>query len=265
MELNIETSEKEQIIDAREDGFSALALRKEGQTVDRTSFADAQRGKPSMPSLELVDSGAHGFEKQASSAKKDAARAGNETKDLKGEKKNEKTTSGGEHKQDGADQKNSPSNSQKANVKTELKHFGEGLATGLFLSPINGITQLINHAFKAHIKPIEFKDQKVMEKSTAGKIGKSAGDMLSFAAVSVATGSVGGTLKLGAEGAKLADAAVAGAVHGGILTPSSDQHFWTERLKNAGTKALEKGTPEGKIRTAEELVKNTRENQEKDQ
>lgn len=258
MEFKNEISEKENRFTAQEHGLTALELMKERPLVERTS-SKAEGAKPEMPSLELVDKKTHDSENKTHA--KDKVE---DSKDHKDQKTNEKQNSG-DHKSNSSENAKSHSDSPKPSAKTELKNFGEGLATGLFLSPINGITQLINHTFKAHINPIEFKDQKEMEKSAGGKIGKIAGDALSLATVSVGTGGVGGALKLGAEGAKIADAAVAGAVHGGVLTPSNDQHFWTERLKNAGTKALDKGTPEGRIRTGEEFVKKAHENQEKNE
>lgn len=147
--------------------------------------------------------------------------------------------------------------SSKEKVVTELKHFGEGLATGIALAPINGVTQLFNHIFHTHIGKIQFHDQAEVDKSIAGKIGKFAGGALSTAAVGVATGGVSEVMGLTGKAAIAADAAATAAVKGGVLTPTDENngHFWRDRLENAATGAAKGLLPKGQKAALETTMK----------
>lgn len=216
---------------------------------NRSSASDLNAG--TMPKLEIASS-----EKDASKGTAD-----DRSKDGSAAKRGAgapKTETGSRSKEIEPKEKK-----QEDKVVKELRQFGEGLASGLVLKPINGLTQLLNHMFKTRIKKIEFKDQRELEKSAAGKIGQFAGDALSTAALGFGTAGLGTAMKVAGAGAKVVDLAAAGAIKGGILTPTDDDKFWEKRFVSATTGAVDKAKSSGRIDTAADTVRKVYEVNEK--
>ena len=169
------------------------------------------------------------------------------------------TESGGEKEQKNKqEEKNKPDEhpkSKKEKIVNELKHFGEGLASGLAITPINGFTQLLNHVFHTKIGKIKFPDQAELDKSIAGKIGSAAGDAL----FSVGTGGIGKAVGMGGKAL-----AATAAVREGVFTPTNENKessFWKERINNAAAGAS-KVVPVGKITAVAEASMNQAEKAE---
>ncbi len=128
-------------------------------------------------------------------------------------------------------------------VETDLKAgahqvqlFGEGVLTGAILNPINGVEQIINNVAGTHLPPLELTNQEEVNHSIAGKIGIVGGTILDFVLTDGAAGAV-----MGVEAGSVASLAVAGAVQGGILTPSDSGKtggaFFIDRIENAAIDA----------------------------
>lgn len=128
-------------------------------------------------------------------------------------------------------------------VETDLKAaghqvqlFGEGVLTGAVLNPINGVEQIINNVAGTHLPPLELTNQEEVNHSIAGKIGIVGGTILDFVLTDGAAGAV-----MGVEAGSMASLAVAGAVQGGILTPSDSSKtggaFFLDRVENAAIDA----------------------------
>ena len=124
----------------------------------------------------------------------------------------------------------------------EVEHqavlLGEGLVSGAILNPINAVTQLSNNLLGTHLEHIEFANQKEVDASIAGKIGEIAGTAADFIALSVVTGGAADVaLGAGAVGDAVGLAA-AGAIQGGIFTPTSANDtggsFIVDRIEGAG-------------------------------
>jgi hypothetical protein len=195
------------------EAFQAFDLLKQGR------FLDA--GKTSsnhVPELILTDNSA----KAAGQAKEKYDQKDQQGKMVtEGESSDKKPEENKEHKKESAGD--------------GLKHFGQGLLSGIVLEPINGLTQLANHTLGTNIGEIHFGNQKEVDESAAGKAGKSTGKAAENAAVGAVT--KGTATKLGLNGKKAVafDAVLAGSIDGGILTPVNDKNgdFWSSRMNNA--------------------------------
>ncbi|HEY9718067.1 MAG TPA: hypothetical protein V6C69_11395 [Trichormus sp.] len=112
--------------------------------------------------------------------------------------------------------------------------FGEGLVSGAVLNPINALGQLSNHALGTDFGTAKFSNQDEVNNSMSGKIGEFLGTTADFIGLTVATGGLGDAVGLGAVGAMSLDVGSAGAIEGGLLTPTSNKNFIAGRLENAG-------------------------------
>ncbi len=125
-------------------------------------------------------------------------------------------------------------------VVKEVDHqamlLGEGVVTGALLNPINGIEQIVNNVAGTHLPPLEFSNQDEVNHSIAGKVGIVGGTIAAFVLTDGAAGAA-----LGVEAGSIASLAVAGAVQGGILTPSDSTKtggaFFLDRIENAAIDA----------------------------
>lgn len=210
-------SSVEQSENAREAGMNSVDLLKEKQNQKTSNPNDK-----GLPGLTLTDS----QQKVAEEKPEQAAAA--------------RVQKAEEKKQDDPKEKNTEEKPKSKNEKivNELKHFGQGLASGIFLKPVNGITQILNHVFHTKIPEIRFKDQSEVDKSVAGKIGSIAGDAL----LTVGTGGAAKAIGLGKAGL-----AATGAVREGVLSPTDESkqdssvEFWKDRLAKAAAGAGKNG------------------------
>lgn len=117
-------------------------------------------------------------------------------------------------------------------VLKQGKLFGEGLVTGAVLNPINGVTQLIGNTADVHLPKLEFSNQAEVNNSWAGKIGTIGGTAADFV---LTAGGV--SAAVGIEASSATALGTAGAIQGGVLTPTADGSkggtFVANRLENA--------------------------------
>ncbi len=104
------------------------------------------------------------------------------------------------------------------NVEKQGKLLGEGLVTGAVLNPINGVRELVNIVPGVHLPKLEFSNQAEVDKSWAGKIGMVGGTAADFVLTAGAVSSFAG-----AEASSALTLGKAGAIQGGLLTPTSDR------------------------------------------
>lgn len=118
----------------------------------------------------------------------------------------------------------------------QIQLFGQGMITGAILNPVNGVEQIINNVAGTELPPLEFSNQKEVNNSLAGKIGMVGGTIATFVLTDGAAGAL-----LGVEAGSIATLAVAGAVQGGVFTPSDNSKrggdFFLDRIGNAAIDA----------------------------
>jgi|LakMenEpi03Aug12_release.lakeMendotaPanAssembly.Ray.scaffolds.fasta_scaffold131887_1 hypothetical protein len=109
--------------------------------------------------------------------------------------------------------------------------YEEGLTKGLVLNAVNGYTQYMSHLYGPIIKgitgkdpidlTIKFPNEKEVDSSTFGKVGTVVGQISQAVLLAAFTGGGSLPLQIGK-----------GALIGGMLTPTSDNNFWRNRLEN---------------------------------
>jgi len=123
-------------------------------------------------------------------------------------------------------------------VGHQAELLGEGVVTGAIFNPINGVEQIVNSVAGTHLPALEFTNQEEVNHSIAGKIGMVAGTIVDFVVTDGAAGAL-----MGVEAGSVASLAVAGAIQGGILSPSDSNKtggaFLLDRIENA---AIDAGT-----------------------
>ncbi|MDX1985829.1 MAG: hypothetical protein SFV17_03995 [Candidatus Obscuribacter sp.] len=96
----------------------------------------------------------------------------------------------------------------------------EGFVSGLATSPLNGLSQLSNKSFGTNFKPLQFANQSEIDTSISGNIGKMVGTSAAFIALALATRRV-----MPMRSQLLSESVAfgtAGAIQGGVLTPTRD-------------------------------------------
>ncbi len=122
-------------------------------------------------------------------------------------------------------------------VAHQAELLGKGVVTGVVLNPINGIGQIVNNIAGTELPPLEFTNQAEVNDSIAGKVGIVAGTIGTFVLTSGAASAL-----IGLEAGGLASLTIAGAVQGGIFTPSDKSKtggaFFMDRAENAAIEAV---------------------------
>ncbi len=113
------------------------------------------------------------------------------------------------------------------NVEKQGKLLGEGLLTGAVLNPINGVRELVNIVPGVHLPKLELSNQAEVNKSWAGKIGMVGGTAADFVLTAGAVSSFAG-----AEASSALTLGKAGAIQGGLFTPTSDRSSTGNILAN---------------------------------
>ncbi|MDP3506736.1 MAG: hypothetical protein Q8T09_01980 [Candidatus Melainabacteria bacterium] len=99
----------------------------------------------------------------------------------------------------------------------------EGIFSGLALNPINGLTQLANKSIGTDFKAIHLDAQNEIDSSFYGNVGKMIGTSAAFFALALATKKFTPLSSKMLGSAVLSEAVAygtAGALHGGLLTPT---------------------------------------------
>jgi hypothetical protein len=106
--------------------------------------------------------------------------------------------------------------------------FTEGVISGAVLNPINGVGQFFGAG------PVQLDNQKDVDGSWAGKAGEVVGTGADMIGLTIATGGVAGAAGLTGYTALAVSAGTAGAIEGGVFTPSADpNNLLTSRLESA--------------------------------
>jgi hypothetical protein len=116
-------------------------------------------------------------------------------------------------------------------IEKQGKLLGEGVLTGAVLNPINGLTQLVGQVGDVHLPKLELSNQAEVNNSWAGKIGTIGGTAADFV---LTAGGV--SAAVGIEASSATALGTAGAIQGGLLTPTADGSsgsFVTARLEDA--------------------------------
>jgi hypothetical protein len=139
-----------------------------------------------------------------------------------------------------------PEHHKNGGFLTEIVHqaklAGEGLVDGIALTPINAVTQIANKTIGSDIKKLEFSNQKEVDASTAGTIGKVVGSAVDFMAISAATGGLAdAALGVGVT-ADIVSMGAAGAIQMGVLMPSDNNKTGAKFLLDRAENGLVSGT-----------------------
>lgn len=120
-------------------------------------------------------------------------------------------------------------------VARQAADFGQALIQASVEKPINGVSQLVNHALPSHLPELHIVDGEAASRSAGGMLGSIAGSALNFYALNKLGGGLLG--ELGGRG--IAGSAlrmgITGAVYEGVFTPSdiNSASFFGDRLTSA--------------------------------
>ena len=106
-----------------------------------------------------------------------------------------------------------------ATLLTEIQDMARGVVHGGIEDPINGAVQFANHELGTTLPQLHLVDEQKANRSYGGEIGTALGKIADVAGLTMATLGTGTGLGMVAIGARLG---VAGAVYGGILTPTDE-------------------------------------------
>ncbi len=118
-------------------------------------------------------------------------------------------------------------------IAGEVRDFGQALIHQALESPVNGITQVVNHTVGTNIPELQIVGE-VKNPSTGAKLGSIAGGVIDYYVLSKLAGPALGNLGGSGTVGNALRGGIVGGVYSGLLTPTdaSSSKFFSDRFSN---------------------------------